>query len=76
MASVDSAPGRDVAKNVGVGINLAFTPASPVLTDKIAFVQVLLPIVLFPNETGRESPVFGQNDDGTAAAPGRRRRRP
>jgi hypothetical protein len=82
---VDSEPGRDVAKNVGAEIRLTFRPASVFLTDKIAFIQVLRPIVLFPNERGRatqagdgeagwaldrlqgrNSPIYGENDDGTA----------
>jgi hypothetical protein len=84
---VDSAPGQNVAKDVGAEIKLTFRPASVVFTDKIAFIQVLRPIVLFANErgratqasageagwaldrlAGRKSPIYGENDNGTAGA--------
>jgi hypothetical protein len=82
---VDSSPGHDVAKDVGAEIKLVFTPGTRVVSNQIGFVQVLRPIVLFPNERGRatqapdqpgwaldrlggrDSPIYGQNNNGTAA---------
>jgi hypothetical protein len=81
----ESAAG-DVDKFVGTEIKLRFTPSVNTISDKIGFVQVLRPIVLFANEAprattasdaqagwaldrmaGRRSPIYGQENAGTAA---------
>ena len=54
----DTDPGNDTAKSVGAAIDITFTPAETVLSDKISFVQIAKTLdagapLLFENEKPR-----------------------